>query len=59
MDRQFIWDSLEACGLPIGFINAIKMLYVSNKHFLRLHGSLFEGPPRSSAEFAKDVLCLA
>jgi hypothetical protein len=44
MDHQFIWDILEGSGLPVEFIRAVKMLYRNNKHFLRLHGSLFDGP---------------
>ena len=44
MDRKFIWDILEGSGLPVEFIRAVKMLYSNNKHFLRLHGSLFDGP---------------
>ena len=44
MDHDFIWDTLEAVGLPLEFICAIKMLYQGNKHFLRLQGALFEGP---------------
>ena len=44
MDHTFIWETLEANGLPPEFIRAVRMLYRENTHFLRLHGSLFEGP---------------
>ena len=42
--HQFIWDVLEGSGLPAEFISAVKMLYVGNKHSLRLQGLLFDGP---------------
>ena len=45
MDHVFIWDTLKATGLPLEFIRAIRLLYIENTHFLRLQGTLFEGPP--------------
>ena len=44
MDHGFIWDALEATGLPREFVDAVKMLYRENKHLIRLQGALFEGP---------------
>ena len=44
MDHGFIWDTLKAVGIPIEFINAIRLFYKGNTHLLRLHGSLFDGP---------------
>jgi hypothetical protein len=44
MDHQFIWDVLDEAGLPLECINAIRILYVRNNHYLRLGGTLFEGP---------------
>jgi hypothetical protein len=31
-------------GIPLEFIDAIRLFYNDNAHFLRLHGSLFDGP---------------
>ena len=44
MDHGFIWETLQATGLPANFIEAIKLLYKDNNHLLRLHGQLFDGP---------------
>ena len=44
MDHAFIWDTLAAVGVPLGFVDAIKLFYTSNTHSLRLHGALFDGP---------------
>jgi len=44
VDHTFLWAILEAAGLPIIWINAIKKCYHNNKHVIRLEGKLFDGP---------------
>ena len=44
MSHEFIWETLEAVGLPIEFINAIKMLHNDNAHCIRVQGALYDGP---------------
>ena len=38
LDQDFMWDVLETFGIPVAFVNALKLFYKDNTHILR-HGT--------------------
>lgn len=41
MSHEFMWDTLSAIGLPSRYIEALKLFYKSNKHFIKVGGRCF------------------
>ena len=44
VDHSFMWQALEASGLPISYIDAIRMIYRDNRHFIPTQDRLKPGP---------------
>jgi endonuclease/exonuclease/phosphatase family metal-dependent hydrolase len=44
MNHAFMWETLKEAGIPTEFIDAIRALYTNNKHWIKVHGGLFDGP---------------
>ena len=41
MSHDFMWDTLNAIGLPLEFVEALKCFYRSNCHFIKVGGRYF------------------
>ena len=37
--HDFMWDVLLGIGLPLQYIDALKLFYKSNRHFIKIGGS--------------------
>jgi hypothetical protein len=37
--HDFMWDALLGIGLPLQYIDALKLFYKSNRHFIKIGGS--------------------
>jgi len=38
LSHDFLWDALQALGLPLQYVDALRLFYIDNKHILRLSG---------------------
>eukprot|EP00973_Karenia_brevis_P016029 2191014-Karenia_brevis.AAC.1 len=44
MGHSFIWETLDAAGIPEDFVQALRLLYERNTHSIRIGGKRFPGP---------------
>jgi hypothetical protein len=43
LSHDMLWDALEILGIDGEFIEVVKLFYKGNKHFIKVHGMIFEG----------------
>ena len=41
LSHDYMWDTLEAIGIPAQYVKAIKLLYAKNKHLIKVLGETF------------------
>ena len=44
LDHRFMWETLQAIGLPEAFVKVLKLFYSDNRHFMKVQGRLYNGP---------------